>query len=103
MHDFLNCRWLNGFFWKGNKRDLEIVDLYKAMPNDRSKKLGDRMTKEWEKELERCRAKQLKSGSKDPKKFQPSLRKVIIRQFGLYFMGVGLLAFIEECFTRYNP
>ncbi|CAL8127080.1 unnamed protein product [Orchesella dallaii] len=84
--------WLNGFFATGNKRDLQINDIHQALPNDKSKKLGDRLTKEWDRELEKSKLGQ--KGSK------PSLRMAIVRQFGFYYMGVGLLALIEECITR---
>lgn len=95
MWTLVFIRWLNGFFWEGSKRNLDIGDLHKVLPNDKSKKLGDRLSQEWDKELANC-----KSENENNTKAEPSLRKAIIRQFGWYFMGVGLLAFIEECFTR---
>ncbi|ODN02112.1 Multidrug resistance-associated protein 4 [Orchesella cincta] len=79
----------------GNKRDLQIDDIYQAMPNDKSKRLGDRLAKEWDKELKKSELDQ-----KGSKKKLPSLGMAIVREFGPYFMGVGLLAFVEECGTR---
>jgi hypothetical protein len=78
---------MNGFFGLGSKRDLDMTDLYQTLPNDKSKSLGDAMATTWQKEL---------STNK------PSLRRTIVRQFGAYYMLVGMLAFVEECFTRWK-
>jgi hypothetical protein len=54
----------------------------------------------WNQEIKKCDAYNAKGKRKKKKK--PSLRKVIIKQFGGYFMLLGLMAFIEECFTRFD-
>lgn len=81
--------WLNPIFKKGYKKELEVQDLYDVPDEDRSEKLGDRLEKEWRKELS-----QIKPGEK------PKLLKALLRCFGMRFIFAGLLAFIEECGTH---
>jgi len=50
------------------------------------------ITREWDKELEKCAA----GGSKA----KPSLTKALYRAFGFKFALVGLLALVEECGFR---
>ena len=51
--------------------------------------------REWDKQVARCK----KSGSQK-KKDRPSLTKALVRTFGLKFLLVGMLAFLEECVFR---
>jgi hypothetical protein len=37
-------------FGKGNKKELQVDDLYKVLPDYESKTLGDQLEEEWEKE-----------------------------------------------------
>lgn len=69
--------------------------MYQALPSDSSKTLGDRMQQLWEEEVKNC------DNFAGRGKKKPSLRRVIVKQFGCHFMLVGMLAFIEECFTRW--
>ncbi len=53
----------------------------------------------WNQEAKKCEANNEIEGKK---KMEPSLTKVILKQFGVKFMLFGLLAFMEECFTRFD-
>ncbi|XP_071159454.1 ATP-binding cassette sub-family C member 4-like isoform X3 [Mytilus edulis] len=77
--------WLNPLFKIGYQRRLEVDDMYNVCEQDSSDNLGDRLEKEWNKEL---RKKQ--SGGK------PSLLKCLIRMFGVEYALLGLILFIEE-------
>ncbi len=89
---------MNGIFYLGNFRELDLTDLYRTLPNDTSQSLGDTMEHHWTKAYEKCNKRNAEHPTRKPKK--PSLRRVIVKQFGWYYMLVGLLACIEECFTK---
>ncbi|KAK3096011.1 hypothetical protein FSP39_021917 [Pinctada imbricata] len=59
--------------------------MYNVIEEDSSEVLGDRLEKEWMKELEKSR-----TGGK------PSLLKAIFRMFGLQYILLGIIVFIEE-------
>ncbi|KAG8186529.1 hypothetical protein JTE90_023957 [Oedothorax gibbosus] len=81
--------WLLPFFMKGRKGNLKVDDIYDCPSVDSSGELGERLQKEWEKEL-----KKLKKGK------QPSLVKATIRSFGLFYCLNGIYTLIEECFIH---
>ncbi|KAF2894430.1 hypothetical protein ILUMI_11737 [Ignelater luminosus] len=81
-------------FIQGYKKELEVPDLYETLTEHKSSRLGDKIEKEWKKEEERA-AKANR---------QPSLRRVLIRAFGLEFLIYGLvLAFTEICIRVGQP
>ena len=91
-------RWMNDAFREGNKKELELTDLYKVLPTDRSEALGDKLTRAWKKQLEKC---EKQNGNLDStSKVEPSLGKAILTQFLSSYMLFGLFAFFEECVTR---
>ncbi|XP_021376611.1 multidrug resistance-associated protein 4-like isoform X5 [Mizuhopecten yessoensis] len=77
--------WLNPTFSTGYKRRLEVDDLFNVVKCDSSEELGNRLEKEWEKEL-----KKQESGGK------ASLLKALVRMFGFQYMLLGIIVFIEE-------
>lgn len=77
-------------FIQGYKRDLEITDLHETLTEHRSSRLGDKIEKAWQQEEERA----LKANRK------PSLRRVLIRQFGAEFMLYGLVLAVTELLVR---
>ncbi|CAC5381267.1 ABCC4 [Mytilus coruscus] len=77
--------WLNPLFKIGYKRRLEVDDMYNVCEQDSSDNLGDRLEKEWNKEL-----RKRESGGK------PSLLKCLIRMFGVEYALLGVILFIEE-------
>ncbi|XP_033761066.1 multidrug resistance-associated protein 4-like isoform X2 [Pecten maximus] len=77
--------WLNPTFTTGYKRRLEVEDLFNVVKEDSSEDLGNRLEREWEKELQ----KQKNGG-------QASLLKALIRMFGVQYMLLGIIVFIEE-------
>ncbi|EFX68457.1 ATP-binding cassette, sub-family C, member 4 [Daphnia pulex] len=87
--------WVNPFMGYGAKKDLEVGDLYDVMPGDHSEELGLKLQKEWDNQLAKCNS----DGNKS-KKLRPSLTKALIKTFGLKFMLVGILVFLEECIFK---
>lgn len=73
-------------FYRGYQRDMEIPDLFETLADHRSDKMGNQMEKAWEKE--KIQAKKSHR--------QPSLLRVILKEFGIYFVGFGcFVAFLE--------
>jgi len=91
---------MNGTFGEGNKRDLEIQDLFERLDDDSSKSLGDRLSANWEKQIRQANLANAKSGSSKKNPVQPSLGRAIWSTFSTYYILVGILAGIEECVTR---
>ncbi|GFY48387.1 hypothetical protein TNIN_211863 [Trichonephila inaurata madagascariensis] len=81
--------WLNPLFVKGRKGNLKLPDIYDCPYIDSSEKVGERMQKEWDREL-----KKLKEGKK------PSLIKATVRTFGFSYCLNGIYTLIEECFIH---
>ncbi|KAL5005221.1 hypothetical protein ScPMuIL_018677 [Solemya velum] len=77
--------WLNPLFTVGYKRRLESEDLYNVVKEDDSEELGNKLEKEWDKEL----SKQKHGG-------KPSLVKALLRMFGLQYLFYGIILFFEE-------
>ncbi|KAB0802273.1 hypothetical protein PPYR_04459 [Photinus pyralis] len=77
-------------FVEGYKKELEIHDLYETFTEHKSGKLGDKVEAGWRKEVENAtRAKR-----------QPSLRRVLIKTFGLEFLMYGIVLALSEIFIR---
>ncbi|KAH8350457.1 hypothetical protein KR067_002068 [Drosophila pandora] len=74
-------------FIKGSKITLNVTDLYKALKEHKSDKLGNELGSLWSQELKTSNG-------------NPSLLRVLIRQFGGYFALLGLAIFIVEMFFR---
>jgi len=77
---------MNELFRDGNKRDLEIQDLYQVLPSDNSESLGDQLGRHWDMGRQNGEAN-----------YSPSLRKAIAIQFSRKYMAIGIFAFLEEC------
>ena len=66
--------------------------------------LGDRLEKEWKKEIEGAKKKEGDSPKKDAKEKSPSLFKAMLRCFGPRYAMLGIFTFFEECILRiYQP
>lgn len=88
----LSCRYTIGLFIKGYKKELDVEDIYNPLNQDRSKLLGGRLQRQWEKEL-----KKAVKGNYDP-----SLLKAIVRVFWTEGMLLGVLLFISDFGVRLN-
>jgi len=88
--------WMNSLLGEGYKKELELEDLYEARKEDESEILGDRLEKEWMKEVSKATA----SKSITKESYSPSLAKAMIRTFGPYYAFLGTFTFVEECFIR---
>lgn len=90
--------WVTPLLLTGLKRDIQINDL-KGTPNeDRSNVLGEQMSRDWERELDRCRKQSsysLASGNSNKK--TPSLLRVILRRHSFWFLMSWLWIIISYC------
>ncbi|EDV94900.1 probable multidrug resistance-associated protein lethal(2)03659 [Drosophila grimshawi] len=73
-------------FFKGRKKTLDESDLYKALNEHKSDKLGKKLSDAWEKEVE----------EKRKKKKEPSLLKASMNVFGWNFGWLGFVLLILE-------
>ncbi|XP_054270037.1 probable multidrug resistance-associated protein lethal(2)03659 [Macrosteles quadrilineatus] len=90
----LTFAWTLGLFREGNRRDLEVEDLYVPLKEHTSNVLGDRIEKKWREECKRAAIK----------KREPSLLRVLLRIFGPKLMAYGLvLAIVENVFRVSQP
>ncbi|XP_060517933.1 ATP-binding cassette subfamily C member 4-like [Cylas formicarius] len=78
--------WIVPLFRKGFKRDLEEDDLYPALSAHDSTYLGDKLEREWEKEVKN--------------KKDPSLWKALMRVFGKQVAVLGVAYLIIEVVIR---
>jgi ATP-binding cassette subfamily C (CFTR/MRP) protein 4 len=93
--------WVFGLLRLGWKRDLDLPDLYRVQRDDRSATLGDKLAKEWEREMQRVEKSNHSRGKGDQKKDEePSLLRAIARVFGPWYAFLGLIALFEECCCR---
>ncbi|XP_033343952.1 multidrug resistance-associated protein 4-like isoform X1 [Bombus vosnesenskii] len=70
--------WLKPLFWYAKDHDLEIKDIYNVMPNDVSQHLGDKLERNWIKEV-----KSAEGANRKPKFFN-ALRKTFMWSFAHY-------------------
>ncbi|CAG0881126.1 unnamed protein product, partial [Darwinula stevensoni] len=97
---------MNPLMWLGSKKDLELDDLFGVPQEDESEILGEKLQRQWERELKTANILDghLDTGQMTKKEKQkiktPSLLKAIIRTFGGKYALTGILAFIEECVLK---
>ena len=76
----------------GFKRELEVTDLYSPLDEHASRLLGNKMSRLWKQELERCKKSNIKS--------TPSLLRVLVRCFGcdiiVFGFFLGILEFVVK-------
>lgn len=71
-------------FYKGAKRGLQINDLYKHVKSDDSELLGNKLEKNWNKEVEKSKLKDR----------GPRLLRALFATFFWGYMYYGILFFI---------
>lgn len=77
-------------YYKSFKHGIKLTDLYKTLEYDKSKKLGDALEKNWD--------KQVLSGKE--KNQEPSLLKAILNTFLWRYMCIGILLFVQYVVFR---
>ncbi|XP_026112988.1 ATP-binding cassette sub-family C member 4 [Carassius auratus] len=85
--------WLNPLFRIGSKRRLEEDDMYKVLPEDGSKRLGEELQSYWDQEMEKA-TKELRT---------PKLTKAIIRCYWRSYSVLGVFTLIEEVIKVIQP
>ncbi|KAJ7402776.1 hypothetical protein BTVI_83468 [Pitangus sulphuratus] len=85
--------WLNPLFITGHKRKLEEDDMYKVLPEDSSKKLGEELQWYWDKEVQKAK----KRGK------MPHLTKAIILCYWKSYLALGAFTMIEETIKIVQP
>lgn len=90
---FIFGRYTIGLFIKGYKKELDVEDIYNPLEEDRSKRLGGRLQKQWEKKL------------KKPEKgnYNPSLLKAIIPAFWVEILLLGFILAILTFLRLIQP
>ncbi|XP_034486870.1 multidrug resistance-associated protein 4-like isoform X2 [Drosophila innubila] len=76
--------WAVPFLYHGSRKGLTTDDITECLKADQSEQLGNRLEKEWQKELERARKKSRK----------PHLRRALLSCFWSPFIINGALCFI---------
>ncbi|XP_043470081.1 probable multidrug resistance-associated protein lethal(2)03659 isoform X1 [Leptopilina heterotoma] len=90
----LSFAWLLKIFLLGNKKDLEVTDLYSPLKEHTSKKLSDKLSTFWNEEKKRE-----KNG-----KLKPNLIRALVRCFWKQFIFIGCIqGFIELVVRIYQP
>ncbi|KAL8592423.1 hypothetical protein ACOMHN_021365 [Nucella lapillus] len=84
----LGPSWLNPLFTKGRQRPLEVDDMFNVTPDDSSDYLGANLDREWQREV--------KAGEESEGRHTPSLLRALLRLFGMRYLLLGILVFIEE-------
>ncbi|PBC29424.1 Multidrug resistance-associated protein [Apis cerana cerana] len=87
--------WLKPLFWYGRNHDLELKDIYNVMPNDVSQHLGDKLERNWIKEI-----KLAEEANKKPKFFN-ALKKTFVWSFAYYGGWQFFLAVILRVLQPY--
>uniref|UniRef100_A0A8D0H493 Multidrug resistance-associated protein 4 n=1 Tax=Sphenodon punctatus TaxID=8508 RepID=A0A8D0H493_SPHPU len=85
--------WLNSLFITGHKRTLEEDDMYKVLPEDSSKKLGEELQRYWDKEVRKAK-KEARA---------PHLTKAIILCYWKSYLVLGFFTLIEETLKIIQP
>ncbi|KAI2474192.1 ATP-binding cassette sub-family C member 4 [Diabrotica virgifera virgifera] len=78
-------------FRTGMKKQIGVEDVYNTLRSDRSEYLGDRLEKNWNRELELV---------KQNKKEKPSLFKAVVRTFWLEYLLIGIIAAVSDIGIR---
>lgn len=81
--------WLNPFIRKGFKKELVLGDLYRVPDEDKSKDLGGKLKREWDKELRNAR-----EGKK------ANFISALCRAFGFWYLLSGIWVTVGECIIR---
>ncbi|XP_060825226.1 ATP-binding cassette subfamily C member 4-like isoform X2 [Bombus pascuorum] len=87
--------WLKPLFWYAKDHDLEIKDIYNVMPNDVSQHLGDKLERNWIKEVKFAEGTNIKP------KFFNALRKTFMWSFAYYGGWQFLLAVVLRVIQPY--
>ncbi|KAG7502089.1 multidrug resistance-associated protein 4 isoform X1 [Solea senegalensis] len=85
--------WLNPLFSIGYKRKLEEDDMYKVLPEDASKGLGEELQRYWNHEVQQA-AKEMRP---------PKLSKVVVKCFWRSYSLIGIYIFLGEILKVIQP
>lgn len=83
--------WTIPLFHTGTQRKIQLLDLYKALPEDKSEGLGDRLEYQWNKQVKNAREK--------PNR-KPSLLVALIKTFFWEYSIYGVFFFLQHVVLR---
>jgi ATP-binding cassette subfamily C (CFTR/MRP) protein 4 len=83
--------WMIKLCYKGTKKGLEVIDLYKTLTCDQSEMLTDDLEKYWNEEVVKTKSKI---------NTLPSLIRAIVKTFFWKYMGFGMLLFLQLIVLR---
>uniref|UniRef100_A0A4W4ELH5 Cystic fibrosis transmembrane conductance regulator n=1 Tax=Electrophorus electricus TaxID=8005 RepID=A0A4W4ELH5_ELEEL len=92
LSQILFC-WLNPLFRIGYKRRIEEDDMFKVLPEDESKRLGEELQSFWDHEVQIAN-KELKT---------PKLTKAIVKCYWKSYAILGIFTLIEEVIKLVQP
>ncbi|XP_046598085.1 ATP-binding cassette sub-family C member 4-like isoform X1 [Neodiprion lecontei] len=93
--------WTFPIFREGARRNLKLEDLYDPLKSDASESLGDRLEKEWKKELMNAnRNWSLVRNQRNHPRSRPSLMWTLIRILWAPYLVQGLLLFAQLMVLR---
>ncbi|XP_046429218.1 ATP-binding cassette subfamily C member 4-like isoform X3 [Neodiprion fabricii] len=93
--------WTFPIFREGARRNLKLEDLYDPLKSDASESLGDRLEKEWKKELMNAnRNWSLVRNQRNHPRPRPSLMWTLIRILWAPYLVQGLLLFAQLMVLR---
>ncbi|XP_015609831.1 multidrug resistance-associated protein 4 [Cephus cinctus] len=82
--------WLKPLFSYGRNHDLEVKNLYNALPRDHSERLGNKLERNWNEELKNA----------EEKKRNPKLLNALIKTFIWSYMYYGGWILLLSCVIR---
>ncbi|XP_067014322.2 ATP-binding cassette subfamily C member 4 [Anabrus simplex] len=82
--------WTIDLFREGYSKDLTVEDLYRPLTDDTSKVLGDKLERQWERQVEQAQKRNKK----------PSLRSALLRAFAWEYGKLGFIVFVSEIVIR---
>ncbi|KAL7891061.1 hypothetical protein AOLI_G00005370 [Acnodon oligacanthus] len=85
--------WLNPLFRIGFKRRLEEDDMFRVLPEDGSKRLGEELQSYWDREVQMA-TKELRT---------PKLTKAILKCYWKSYAILGMFTLIQEVFIVVQP
>ncbi|CAK8678304.1 unnamed protein product [Clavelina lepadiformis] len=90
---FITFSWMNDFFRKGYKENLQEHDMYPILKNDSSDVITSRLKRKWKQEIESARRNNK----------TPSLLLAVVKTYWFDWVTYGVFGLIEETLHIFTP